>query len=141
MHKSRLTSLAVGAALGVVNLSLIGTTFAFRIPSEANSTMADEPSALFSQGLRDRTKWENWFSSLSSDKRAGAEYWAAQRSLTQRGKCLGTPDFTKGYNEAKARLTGPELLLKSQPDYRQGWNSYVAGAAPAPVQTRQSSAG
>jgi hypothetical protein len=134
MRKSRFISFAVGTALGMVALSLIGTTFAFRIP--VDTTMADEPSALFSQGLRDRTKWENWFSGLSGDKRAGAEYWAAQRSLTQPGKCLGTPDFTKGCNETKARLTGPELLLKSQPDYRQGWNSYVAGAAPAPVQTR-----
>jgi hypothetical protein len=133
MHKSRLTSLAVGAALGVVNLSLIGTTFAFRIPSEANSTMADEPSALFSQGLRDRTKWEDWFSSLTGDKRTGAEYWAAQRSRNKPGNCVGTPDFTKGCNEAKARLSGPEVLRKSEPDYKTGWTSYVAATTPAPA--------
>jgi hypothetical protein len=67
-------------------------------------------------------------------KRAGAEYWAGQRSLPNPGNCDGTPDFVKGCREAQARLAGTDLLRKSQPAYRQGWNSYVASATPEPVQ-------
>jgi hypothetical protein len=80
---------------------------------------------LYSQGLQDRTAWEMWFSSLSGDERAGAEYWAGQRSLPNPGNCIGTPDFQTGCNEARAKLTGPDTLRKSRPEYRLGWNSYV----------------
>ena len=121
------------AAFGAATLLLTGTTIPVVMPSGIfGSAMADEPSALFSQGLEDRTGWENWFSSLSGDERAGAEYWAGQRSLPNPGNCLGTTDFTKGCMKARARLAGPDTLRKSQPAYRQGWNAYVATAMPAP---------
>jgi hypothetical protein len=105
----------------------------------ATETLAPAPpsSPLFSQGLEDRTTWENWFSSLNGDEQAGAEYWAGQRSLDNPGNCLGSPEFTKGCNEAKARLTEPDVLRKSQPDYKAGWNSYVATAAPGPASAAQ----
>jgi hypothetical protein len=86
--------------------------------------MADEASDLFSRGLQDRTDWEIWAQSLNGDERVGADYWTGQRSDPNPGDCTGTPEFTKGCNEAKARLTGPDLLRKSQPDYKAGWNSY-----------------
>ena len=56
MRKSGLTSLALGSALGAVTLLLTGTSITLVTLGWA---MAEEPSALFSQGLRDRTKWEN----------------------------------------------------------------------------------
>jgi hypothetical protein len=98
-----------------------------------------QASDLFSQGLQDRTAWEMWFSSLSGDERAGAEYWAGQRSLPNPGNCIGTPDFQTGCNEARAKLTGPDTLRKSRPEYKAGWNSYVhtetaaSQAAPTPI--------
>jgi hypothetical protein len=85
---------------------------------------------LYDQGLRDRTSWENWFRFLSGDIEIGAEYWAGQRSLPYPGNCLGTPDFQRGCNEAKARLTPFDTLRKSQPEYRAGWNAYVTPPAP-----------
>jgi hypothetical protein len=81
---------------------------------------------LYDQGLHDRTSWENWFQSLSGDNKVGAEYWAGQRSLPNPGNCLGTPDFQRGCNEAKARLTPCDTLRKSQSEYRAGWNAYIA---------------
>jgi len=110
MLKSSFTSLALGTTLGVAALSLTGPTLTLRIPfATIGSAMAEEPSALFSQGLRDRTKWENWFATLTGDRRAGAEYWAGQRSLPRPGLCVGTPDFVKGCNEAKASRAEPRL--------------------------------
>ncbi len=83
-----------------------------------------------------------WFSSLSGDMKAGAEYWAGQRSLLHPGKCTGTPDFSKGCNKAKARLTDSDALRKFEPDYKDGWNSYEQPATPpAPPAAPPPSAG
>ncbi len=91
---------------------------------------AQTPGEQFAHGLQDRTRWEMWFASLSGDMKAGAEYWAGQRSLPHPGKCTGTPDFSKGCNKAKARLTDSDALRKFEPDYKGGWNSYVQPATP-----------
>jgi hypothetical protein len=96
---------------------LITTSAAFLI--SAVPVLADD---LYSRGVQDRMAWEAWFNSLIGDMRAGAEYWAGQRSKPVPGNCLGTPDFTSGCNQAKIRLTNPDTLRKSQPDYKLGWN-------------------
>lgn len=77
---------------------------------------------LYSRGVQDRMAWESWFNSLTGDMRAGAEYWAGQRSKPVPGYCLGTPDFASGCNQAKARLTNPDTLRNSHPEYKLGWN-------------------
>jgi hypothetical protein len=82
------------------------------------------PSPMFQKGLADRTAWEQWVASLPADHRAGAEYWAGQRSLTHPGTCYGVPAFTTGCEAAKARLTAADAQRKSEPDYKLGWNSY-----------------
>ena len=81
-------------------------------------------SPMFQKGLADRTGWEQWILSLSSDYRAGAGYWAGQRSLPHPGTCYGVPAFTTGCEAAKARLTPADALRKSEPDYKLGWNAY-----------------
>ena len=124
----------LGAAFGAATLLLTVTGIPVLPLAILGSAMADEVSALFSQGLQDRTGSENWVASLNGEERAGAEYWLRQRSLPNPGNCLGTPDFAKGCNEAKARLTRPDALRNSQPEYRRGWYAYVATATPAPVQ-------
>jgi hypothetical protein len=86
------------------------------------STVA--PSPMFQKGLSDRTALEQWVASLSTDYRAGAEYWAGQRSLTHPGTCYGVPAFTAGCEASKTRLTPADALRKSEPDYKLGWNAY-----------------
>lgn len=81
-------------------------------------------SPMFQKGLADRTAWETWILSLSSDYRTGAEYWAGQRSLARPGPCYGPPAFTAGCEAAKARLTPADVLRKSDADYKAGWNAY-----------------
>jgi hypothetical protein len=82
------------------------------------------PSPMFQKGWADRTAWEQWVASLPADHRAGAEYWAGQRSLPHPGTCHGVPAFTTGCEAAKAKLTPADALRKSEPDYKLGWNAY-----------------
>jgi len=81
-------------------------------------------SPMFKRGLDDRTAWESWISGLSSDYRAGVDYWAGQRSSPHPGNCQGTPEFISGCTAAKERLASIDTLRKSEPDYRLGWNAY-----------------
>jgi hypothetical protein len=93
---------------------------------------------LFDHGLRDRAAWENWFTGLNGDFKAGAEYWAGQRSLPNPGGCFGTFEFTQGCNEAKARLTPTDVMRKQTQEYRAGWNAY--GYVPMPAISEQDAA-
>ena len=81
-------------------------------------------SPMFERGLADRTAWENWLLKLDGDKRAGAEYWASQRSILHPGAWIGTAAFVAGCNQAKPRLAPCDILRKSEPDYKLGWNSF-----------------
>ncbi len=98
------------------------------------SAVPAQPLALsnsFNRGLADRTAWETWFSTLSGHAQAGAAYWAAQRSKPHPGSCELLPDpvSMQGCADAKARLLDSDLLRKSDPDYRAGWNSYGTASA------------
>jgi hypothetical protein len=99
-------------------------------PEAPTARPAAANEAQFAQGLRDRTAWEDWFNGLSGDERAGASFWAAERSRPNPGDCLGTAVFIQGCQEAKAKLAGSDPQRKTQPAYRFGWNSYVRPAAP-----------
>lgn len=79
---------------------------------------------MYDRGLADRTAYEKWIAGTSGNVRAGAEYWAGQRSLAQPGACDGSPEFVAGCTQAKERLTPTDVLRKSQPDYKLGWNAY-----------------
>ena len=81
-------------------------------------------SSAFSQGLADRTAWEQWVVTLSGDYETGARFWAGQRSLPHPSSCNGVPMFTAGCIAAKERLTPTDVLRKINPEYRAGWNSY-----------------
>jgi hypothetical protein len=105
--------------------AILGTVAALSLLTAVPSFAGE----LYDQGLRDRILWENWFLSLYGDKRTGAEYWASQRSLSNPGNCLGTSDFQRGCSEAKARLTPFDVVRKSQPEYRLGWNAYIPPAS------------
>jgi hypothetical protein len=97
-------------------------TFAVTPPTTIDPISTASP--MFQKGLADRTAWENWLLKLDGDKRAGAEYWASQRSIPHPGACIGTPAFMAGCNQAKPRLAPCDVLRKSEPDYKLGWNSF-----------------
>jgi len=84
-----------------------------------------QPSDSFERGTADRQAWEAWFGGLSGDYQRGAFFWAGQRSLARPEQCKSlSHDAALGCIEAKARLTLPDFLRKSDQDYRHGWNSY-----------------
>jgi hypothetical protein len=82
----------------------------------------------FLGGLADGIAWRQWTGELykvSEQAHEGAAYWAAQRSLANPGSCVGNSvDFQTGCEEAKKRLAMPDVLRKTQPDYRAGWGHY-----------------
>jgi hypothetical protein len=93
--------------------------------------LPSNPSASFQQGASDRRTWEAWVASLDPDTHAGADYWAAQRSLKSPGSCVAPPtpspqnptNWSAGCLAAKMRLGQSDLRRKSEPDYKAGWNS------------------
>lgn len=106
-------------------------------PAPAAASPAEpEPSAAYQQGQTDRQTWETWFDTLTGDYRAGAEYWAGQRSLPNPGSCTAVPSssgagWTAGCFAARQKLTSWDLRRKTEPEYRLGWNN------PAPVAQMQ----
>jgi hypothetical protein len=106
------------------------TALALTLPANAQDVQTP-----FHQGLNDRQNWENWFAGLTGDYRAGAYFWAGQRSLPQPGSCadLGG-DASAGCFAAQARLAPTDARRKTEPTYRLGWNSYEPSSQ-APSQT------
>jgi len=86
-------------------------------------------SDLFQRGLADRQSWETWVAAQAGDLRAGADYWASHRSLPNPGSCSGpgssasSTEWTSGCAAAQNRLAATDVLRKTQPEYRRGWNS------------------
>jgi restriction system protein len=85
-------------------------------------------SRAFQEGQVDRRAWEAWFDSQSGDFRAGAEYWAAHRSLRNPGSCTASPpstnaSWTAGCLAAQEKLTPSDTRRKTEPEYRLGWNN------------------
>jgi type IV secretory pathway TraG/TraD family ATPase VirD4 len=86
-------------------------------------------SAAFDRGLADRRTWESWFNGLNEDAHNGAAYWASERSKSHPGSCYDgqgqvAGEFRKGCLYAKKFLDPTDLQRRTEPDYRQGWNSY-----------------
>jgi len=98
------------------------------VRAPATPTPPDEPSD-FQQGLTDRRSWEQWYSGLTGDYQQGAEWWSAHRSLPNPPSC-GNPttpaqqDWNAGCLAAQQRLAASDVRRKTDPTYRQGWNSY-----------------
>ena len=82
-------------------------------------------SPLFRKGLADRISWEQWFSSQTGDFKAGAEFWAGQRNLPRPDTCHQQSEaFRSGCTAAKEKLAAVDVLRKSAPDYKAGWNAF-----------------
>ena len=103
-----------------------------------------QQSEAFQQGMADRGGWEAWSGSSQGDYHEGAYYWSGQRSLAQPGPC-SNPSMSQAWQsgcvEAQKRLALSDARRRSEPDYRKGWNSWVAAASataspppnPAPI--------
>lgn len=89
-----------------------------------------QPSPSFSAGAADRIALDNWFAELTGPFRAGAEFWAANRSNSKDAACKGNGSWLAGCQAAQQRFAGPDALRKAEPDYRSGWNT-----APRPAET------
>jgi hypothetical protein len=98
-------------------------------PPPAAAQPAPATQSSFDQGLADRNAWEEWYSGLTGDYQRGAEWWAAHRSLSNPPSC-GNPttpaqrDWNAGCVAAQQRLASSDVHRKTDPIYRQGWNSY-----------------
>jgi hypothetical protein len=98
-------------------------------PSTRPSEQTPPKSAAFEEGLAARKGMQVWFNGLNGDYRAGAEYWAGQRSSSKSGSCYSPPAqnskaWTDGCLEALRRFTPTDIRRKSEAEYKEGWNSY-----------------
>lgn len=99
---------------------------AVRIPAELPSAQTQGETSAFVAGLADRTAWEIWLQGLSAPGRAGAEFWATQRSLPRPAACSSTDAvFQDACETAQRRLSPTDARRRAEPDYRQGWNSFL----------------
>jgi hypothetical protein len=86
-------------------------------------------SAAYSDGLVDRSAYEQWTASLGSAEHDGAMFWAAERSKPHPLPCTAHGDdpnspWVAGCNAARLRLAPADARRKSEPEYRLGWNAY-----------------
>ena len=98
------------------------------------------PPVAFQQGQADRRAWEAWFISQTGESRAGADYWAAHRSLPNAGSCNAAPpstgaDWSAGCVAAQKKLAAPDVRRKTEPEYRLGWNAPVMTPSTTPPPT------
>lgn len=87
----------------------------------------------FREGLADRTTYEQWFAGLSEFQKAGATFWATERSkrtpraCADGGQSADTP-WMDACRETQQRLTPSDIRRNSEPEYRVGWNSFVSAS-------------
>jgi serine/threonine protein kinase len=104
------------------------------------SAASDDPHAAFEQGLTDRQSYETWVSSLSdgSQFKTGALYWTSVRSTKKAAVGCHGPGYTgtddqnnwaSGCEAAKAKLAPSDYRRRTNPNYRNGWNSVYAAPA------------
>lgn len=87
-------------------------------PSQTLSKLKDTRTASF----------EKWLAGLNSDKRRGADFWTQERSKPKAISCLAVEassiaEFVVGCREAQSRLSLPDVLRRTESEYRKGWNT------------------
>ena len=102
------------------------TPFVAPLPVAASEPQGSTNQA-YTDGRNARIAYENWFTGLdvTTEYRAGAEYWAGHRSLKPAPTTchLVSPAYEAGCDEARRLLTPADIRRKSEPDYKLGWNS------------------
>lgn len=91
------------------------------------TTPSDDAGATagFAAGRQARTEWEQWVSTLPDGPyRDGALFWAGNRSAKVPPICASaTPDWQRGCEDARKRLSYPDTRRRAEKDFRLGWNS------------------
>jgi hypothetical protein len=114
---------------------------ASRPPGQIN----DQTDA-YRQGEADWQSLQAWFEAQTGDRRAGADFWANNRSKVGHKSCQAAADdfsgdkaeFVGGCLEAKQRLDPIDVRRRNEPEYRAGFNNGAkqlplrADAAPQP---------
>jgi hypothetical protein len=104
-------------------------------PAEQNPTPTNDPpdvNPAYAQGAADWRSLQAWFATQTGDRRAGADYWAANRSRRDGKSCAdaagkygngpqATSLFAAGCLEAKRWLDAIDKL-RADPQYRTGFN-------------------
>ena len=97
-------------------------------------------TAAHSQGVSDGRELRAWSEAQTGERRAGSEWWAANRSLRDHASCPraahgGNQEFIAGCEEAKRRLDPIDDRRHRDAEYRAGfnagWKEAPAAAAPA----------
>jgi len=103
-----------------------------------------EPTAAYRQGASDWRDLQAWFELQTGDRRAGADFWAGNRSKPDHKSCEDAGrDFSgeksalvAGCVETKQRLDPLDARRRSEPEFRAGFNDAAkrlplqAGSAP-----------
>jgi membrane protein implicated in regulation of membrane protease activity len=84
----------------------------------------------YRQGVADWRTLQAWFASQTGDSRAGADFWAANRSKAVHRSCADAGDnfpgdkaaFIAGCQESKRQLDLIDAKRLSEPQYRAGFN-------------------
>jgi hypothetical protein len=104
-------------------------------PSPTLTPSAQPATASWQQGAADWRSLQAWFYSQSGDRRAGADFWAANRSTAGHPSCEeaaelagNKAEFIAGCLDAKARLDPIDAKRLSEPEYRAGFNSAARSA-------------
>ncbi|HTV88820.1 MAG TPA: type IV secretory system conjugative DNA transfer family protein [Stellaceae bacterium] len=95
----------------------------------ADTSEPPAQSAAYARGVADWNAVQKWFLAQSGDRRAGAEYWAANRSVGEGGSCADAAWsysgdqrlFTAGCDDAR-RLLKQVDENRANPEYRAGFN-------------------
>jgi hypothetical protein len=96
---------------------------AITVTTPAADDVPQGSDPMFQKGLSDRAAWETWFNGLQGDEKTGAFFWSGQRSLAHPGSCNQmSATFTAGCTAAKVKLAASDVLRKSEPSYKLGWN-------------------
>jgi hypothetical protein len=119
-------------------------------PSDNNSGNSGKSGSTWQaarkDGLAARDAYEAWLAGLVGDTRAGADYWAAHRSLSRPGTCQSTDadvnnvSFRSGCENAKRILAPSDVRRKSEPAFRLGWNSFAPRASTVNPSTSEAAA-
>jgi hypothetical protein len=111
-----------------------GSTMAARSPNpprppEPQQSSEPPPSAAYTQGAADWRELKAWVDAQADDRRAGVDYWAANRSAPGHVTCATAAEgysgnaqaFNAGCQDAK-RVLDPIDALRADLQYRTGFN-------------------
>jgi len=118
-----------------------GTPPARGAPTSVAPTLAQNSAAGYNQGVADWQALEAWFETQADDRRAGADLWAANRSIAGHKSCADAAsayqgdkgDFLGGCEDAKRRLGPIDRERLSDPQFRAGFADEAEKLAIAPA--------